>query len=78
MLVFSVYTHAVDGSLTCSFWLQGRDGQTYARPSRSFPMLSDGTSLVAVSSLPESVENVKSFLTQIVGVLKKLTMHLVL
>ncbi len=36
-------------------------------------MLSDGISLVAVSLLPESVENVKSFLTQFVGVLKKLT-----
>ncbi len=35
--------------------VQGRDGQTYARPSRPFPVLSDGTSLVAVSSLPKSV-----------------------
>ncbi len=57
-----MYTqHTIDGSLTYSFLLQGRDGQNSARPSRPFPVLSDGTSLVAVSSLPESVENGKSF-----------------
>ncbi len=39
------------------FWLQDLDGQTSALLSRPFPVLSDGTSLVAVSSLPESVEN---------------------
>ncbi len=63
MILVSLYTHAVvDSSLTCSFWPQGRDAQSYAQPSRPFPVLSDGTSLVAVSSLPKCVENVKSFL----------------
>ncbi len=73
----SLYTHAVvDGSLTCSFWLQGLDGQNSARPSRPFPVLSDGTSSVVVSSLPESVENGKNFLMHtinFVGALKRLT-----
>ncbi len=57
-VLISLYTLAVNGSesLTCSSWLQGLDGQTSAvQPSRPFPVLSDGTSLVAVSSLPESV-----------------------
>ena len=33
-----VHTCTVNGSLTCSFWLQVLDGQTSARP---FPVLSD-------------------------------------
>ncbi len=58
MIILSVmisFVHTVNRSLTCSFWLQGRDGQTSVQPSRPFPVLSDDTSLVAVSSLPESV-----------------------
>ncbi len=59
--------HTVNGSLTCSFWLQVLDGQTSARP---FPVLSDDISLIAVSSLTENGQ-----LLHMVA-LKKLTMHM--
>ncbi len=57
-----MHAYIINGSPTCSFWLQGLDGQTSAQPSKPFPLLSDGTYLVAVSSLPESVDNGKNFL----------------